>query len=237
MIVMPAIDLKNGKCVRLTQGRADRETVYRDDPAALAREFQEAGAKMIHLVDLDGAFRGESGNLKAIRAVRTAVTIPLEVGGGMRTLEDVDAMLDLGIESVVVGTMAVHHPEILEKALARHSGDRVQLGVDSRDGWVAVAGWAEKTNLGVVEFAAMWRNRGITRVIFTDISRDGMMGGPNLPVIEAFARNARLRVTASGGVSNPEDLAALRSLEPVGVDRAIVGKALYEGAITLAEVV
>lgn len=237
MIVLPAIDLKDGNCVRLVQGRADRETVYERDPAAVARRFQADGARMLHLVDLDGAFSGQTANLEAIQAVRAAVTIPIELGGGMRTLEDVERMLGLGIDSVIVGTMAVRHPEVLQAALARFGGACVQLGVDAREGKVAVHGWEEGTALDAVAFARDWREKGVERVIFTDIARDGMMGGPNLEATRAFAEGAGVKVTASGGVSTPADLAALAALEPFGVDRAIVGKALYEGTVTLSEVV
>ncbi|MEE8395238.1 MAG: 1-(5-phosphoribosyl)-5-[(5-phosphoribosylamino)methylideneamino]imidazole-4-carboxamide isomerase [bacterium] len=237
MIVLPAIDLRNGKCVRLAQGRAEHETVYGDDPVAVARRFEADGAEMVHLVDLDGAFRGKTGNLAAIRAIRAAVKLPLELGGGMRSLDDVEAMLELGIDSVIVGTMAVRAPDELERALGRHSGERIQLGVDAREGKVAVAGWEDETPLDAVEFARGWKARGIGRAIFTDIARDGMMAGPNLAAIEAFARGCGLRVTASGGVSTPADLQRLAALEPLGVDRVIIGKAIYEGAIILSEVV
>ncbi len=236
MIVLPAIDLKNGNCVRLSQGRADRETVYEKDPAAVAGRFQAGGARMLHLVDLDGAFRGETGNLEAIRAVRAAFSLPIELGGGMRSLEDVEKMLTLGIDSVIVGTMAVRDPETLEEALRRFGGGRVQLGVDARDGKVAVQGWEDETALDAVAFARGWAERGVERVIFTDIARDGMMSGPNLEATRAFAEGTGLRVTASGGVSAPDDLTRLAALEPFGVDRAIVGKALYEGRVTLADV-
>jgi phosphoribosylformimino-5-aminoimidazole carboxamide ribotide isomerase len=237
MIVIPAIDLKNGKCVRLAQGRADRETVYDPDPVAVARRFQAEGAQMLHLVDLDGAFSGRTANLEAIEAVRAAVSLPIELGGGMRALADVERMLGLGIDSVIVGTMAVRNPDELEAALERFSGARIQLGVDAREGKVAVQGWEEGTALDAVAFAQGWRERGVERVIFTDIARDGMMTGPNLAAIRAFAQGAGLKVTASGGVASPADLLRLAELEPLGVDRAIVGKAIYEGTVILAEVV
>ncbi|MDH4246611.1 MAG: 1-(5-phosphoribosyl)-5-[(5-phosphoribosylamino)methylideneamino]imidazole-4-carboxamide isomerase [Deltaproteobacteria bacterium] len=235
MLFLPAIDLKNGRCVRLIQGRSDQETVYGDDPGAMARGFQQGGAGMLHLVDLDGAFRGRSGNLEAVRAIRAAVDIPLELGGGMRTEQDIAAMLELGLDSVIVGTMAVRDPSGLERALKRFGGDRVQLGIDAREGKVAVQGWEEATTLEALSFALEWKARGITRVIFTDIARDGMLSGPNLTAIRDFARGSGLRITASGGVACPADLKALAALEVHGVDRAIVGKALYEGAVTLAD--
>ena len=236
MLVLPAIDLKNGKCVRLVQGRAERETVYSDDPAATARRFVKAGARMIHLVDLDGAFRGASANLESIGRIRAAVDVPLELGGGLRTEDDIAAVLALGIDSVVVGTMAVHDRPALSAALERFGGGRIQLGIDAREGKVSVQGWAEDTALDAVAFAVAWRDKGIERVIFTDIARDGMLGGPNLAAIRHFARETGVRVTAAGGIADQADLRSLAGLEGEGVDRAIVGKALYEGTVTLAEV-
>jgi phosphoribosylformimino-5-aminoimidazole carboxamide ribotide isomerase len=235
MIVIPAIDLKDGKCVRLTQGRADQETVYDADPVSVARDFARAGARMLHLVDLDGAFRGKTANLAAIEAVVRAVEIPVELGGGMRGMADIDGMLALGLDSVIVGTMAVKDPDMLEEVLVRFGGDRVQLGVDARDGKVAVNGWTGGTGLEAVAFAKRWKALGVRRVIFTDIARDGMLEGPNVEAIRRFAAGTGLRVTASGGVSNAEDLVRLAGLESIGVDRAIVGKALYEGRVSLAD--
>ncbi len=237
MLVLPAIDLKRGQCVRLIQGRADRETVYDAHPERVARSFQDAGARMLHLVDLDGAFDGQTENLQAIRAVRAAVSIPIELGGGMRSYDAVRAMLALGIESVIVGTMAVRDPEALERLLRDAQPGQIQLGIDARDGLVAIRGWQEDTDLQAADLARRWQARGIERVIFTDISRDGMLQGPNLEAVREFAQAAGVRVTASGGVSRSADIRALAELEPLGVDRVIVGKALYEGNISLAEVV
>jgi len=237
MLVLPAIDLKGGRCVRLVQGRADAETVYGDDPAAVARHFVEQGARMLHLVDLDGAFSGNAANLQAVQAIREAVDIPLELGGGIRSLADVTQRVEeLGIDSVIVGTMAVRDPEAFTEALRRFGGDRVQLGIDARDGLVAVQGWQEATELDAVDFALQWKPLGVQRVIFTDIARDGMLQGPNIEAIGRFARESGLRVTASGGVSSKADLERLAALEADGVDRVIVGKAVYEGRIDLAEV-
>jgi phosphoribosylformimino-5-aminoimidazole carboxamide ribotide isomerase len=237
MLVLPAIDLKDGRAVRLAQGRADRETRYSDDPVAVARQFEQAGAKMLHLVDLDGAFQGRSANRPVIAAIRAAIRIPIEIGGGMRSLADMEAMFEAGLDSIIVGTLAVRDPAAVQAALSRHPGERVQLGVDARDGKVAVQGWEEATTLDAVAFAREWKARGITRAVFTDIARDGMMSGPNLPAIRAFAESTGLKVTASGGVSTRADLDQLRALESLGVDRAIVGKALYEGALDLREIV
>ena len=237
MLVLPAIDLKDGQCVRLAQGQADRVTVYSTDPVAVARRFQQAGARMLHLVDLDGAFLGHSANGAVIQAVRAAVHLPLELGGGMRSLASIQAALELGVDSVIVGTLAVREPALVQQALQRFSGERVQLGIDARGGKVAVQGWVEDTALDAVEFGRAWRARGVTRAVFTDIARDGMLQGPNLAAIRAFAQGTGLKVTASGGVSSLADVERLRELEPLGVDRAIVGKALYEGTLKLEDLV
>lgn len=234
MLILPAIDLKDGQCVRLTQGRMDEATVYSADPAAMARQFVAAGARMLHLVDLDGAFRGASANLEAVKAIRAAVDVPLELGGGLRSEEDIAAVMALGIDSAIVGTLAVRDPDSVARALARFGGARVQIGIDARDGKVSVQGWSEDTALDALDFARTWRARGLARVIFTDIARDGMLGGPNTAAIRDFARGSGLRVTASGGVAGAEDLRALAALAPDGVDRVIVGKALYEGTLPLA---
>jgi phosphoribosylformimino-5-aminoimidazole carboxamide ribotide isomerase len=236
MLILPAIDLKGGRAVRLLQGRADRETRYSDDPVAVARAFAQAGAQMLHVVDLDGAFQGKSANREVIRAIRAALTIPIEVGGGMRSLADIESMLALGVDSAVIGTLAVRDPMAVQAALRKFGGERVQLGIDARDGKVAVQGWEESTGLDAVAFGREWRAHGVQRAIFTDIARDGMLQGPNLAAIRRFAEETGLRVTASGGVSGKADIDSLRALEPLGVDRVIVGKALYEGAVTLAEI-
>lgn len=236
MWVLPAIDLKEGRCVRLLHGRADQETVYGTDPAEMARTFAAAGAAMLHVVDLDGAFRGRPANVAALQAIRAAVSLPIELGGGLRTLEDMQHALDLGVDSVIVGTLAVRQPDVLEEALARFTEARVQLGIDARDGKVAVSGWVQDTPLEAVDFGRAWKARGIARAVFTDIGRDGALSGPNLAAIRAFAEGTGLKVTASGGVSGPADLEAIAALEPLGVDRVIVGKALYEGTLPVERV-
>ncbi|MCH9045224.1 MAG: 1-(5-phosphoribosyl)-5-[(5-phosphoribosylamino)methylideneamino]imidazole-4-carboxamide isomerase [SAR324 cluster bacterium] len=236
MLILPAIDLKDGKCVRLTQGRSEAVTVYSGNPAGVALDFVRAGAKMLHLVDLDGAFGGQVGNLASIAAIRAAVDIPLELGGGLRSLDNIANALGLGIDSVIIGTLAVRDPEMLERALHRFGNARVQLGIDAMEGQVAIAGWAEETRLDAVEFARQWRRRGIERVVFTDIARDGMLGGPNLAAIRRFARESGVRVTASGGVTDKADIRSIAALEPDGVDRVIVGKAFYEGRLRLEDV-
>lgn len=236
MLLIPAIDLKNGLCVRLLQGDADAETVYSNDPASMACSFEEAGAKRLHLVDLDGAFQGKGANLQSIRSILQNVAIPVQIGGGLRTAEDIDRMLALGVSSVIVGTMAVKHPDVLENLIKSYSEDKIILGIDARNHKVAVEGWQEGTEIDDVEFALRWKNAGIKRVVFTDISRDGMLTGPNLSALRKMAQQTGLRIVASGGVSSMEDLEQLKTLEADGVDQVISGKAIYEGKIDLKEV-
>ena len=236
MLILPAIDLRQGRCVRLLQGREQDETVYDHDPAAVAERFVAVGAQRLHLVDLDGAFRGQGANLASIQEIVRRTRIPVQVGGGLRTREDVRRMLDLGVASVIIGTMAVKHPQELETALQEQSGEPLILGIDSRNRKVAVEGWQEDTELDDTEFALHWKERGVQRVVFTDIARDGMLTGPNLDALRDMAQRTGLKVTASGGVSSAEDLLQLQKLEADGVDQVIVGKAIYEGRIDLAEV-
>ncbi|MBF0287738.1 MAG: 1-(5-phosphoribosyl)-5-[(5-phosphoribosylamino)methylideneamino]imidazole-4-carboxamide isomerase [SAR324 cluster bacterium] len=236
MIVIPAIDLKNGKCVRLLQGKASQETIYSDDPASMAKSFEDAGAQRLHLVDLDGAFAGKTANLHTIKRIARAIDIPIELGGGIRILDDIKRMLDLGITSVIVGTMAVKEPEILESALQKYPGEQIILGVDSRQGKVAVQGWEEQTEINDAEFGKHWKNHGIERIIFTDIARDGMLTGPNLEALRHFAEGTQLKITASGGVSAKEDIDHLKNLGIPNIDHVIVGKAIYEGKILLNDI-
>ncbi|MGK5092428.1 1-(5-phosphoribosyl)-5-[(5-phosphoribosylamino)methylideneamino]imidazole-4-carboxamide isomerase [Deltaproteobacteria bacterium TL4] len=236
MIVIPAIDLKGGKCVRLLQGAADAEKIYSDDPVSMALSFQAAGAQRLHLVDLDGAFQGQSSNLDKIQDVVKALRIPIELGGGIRTFEDVQRMLELGITSVIVGTMAVKKPEILQRALEHFPQEQILLGIDARNRKVAVEGWVEGTELDDVEFGKKWKALGIQRVIYTDISRDGMLTGPNFEALREFAQKTGLRVTASGGISSKADIDQLIALNIDSIDHVIVGKAIYEGKIQLKEV-
>ncbi|MBF0237358.1 MAG: 1-(5-phosphoribosyl)-5-[(5-phosphoribosylamino)methylideneamino]imidazole-4-carboxamide isomerase [SAR324 cluster bacterium] len=236
MIIIPAIDLINGRCVRLLQGRAEHETVYSKDPVVMAKSFEDAGAKRIHIVDLDGAFKGQTRNWEVITKILGKINIPVEFGGGLRDFEDVDRVLGSGITSVIVGTMAVKKPQVLESLLQKFPGERIILGIDARNRKVAIEGWVEKTELDDVEFGLHWKQRGIQRVVYTDIARDGMMTGPNLSALQHFASQTGLRVTASGGVSSMADISQLKTLEASGVDHVIVGKAIYEGKIQLTEI-
>jgi len=236
MLLIPAIDLKNGFCVRLLQGESDKETVYSNDPAAMAVTFEEAGAKRLHLVDLDGAFQGEGANISSIRSILKNVSIPVQIGGGLRTEEDIDRMLALGVSAVIVGTMAVKHPDVLEKVLKKYTDEQIILGIDARNRKVSIEGWKESTEIQDVKFALRWKNSGIKRVVFTDISRDGMLSGPNLAALREMAEHTGLKIVASGGISSMDDLEQLKTLEPNGVDQAISGKAIYEGKIDLKRV-
>jgi phosphoribosylformimino-5-aminoimidazole carboxamide ribotide isomerase len=236
MLLIPAIDLRNGFCVRLLQGESDKETVYSNDPAAMAVTFEEAGAKRLHLVDLDGAFQGEGANISSIRSILKIVSIPVQIGGGLRTEEDIDRMLALGVSAVIVGTMAVKHPDVLEKLLKKYTDEQIILGIDARNRKVSIEGWKESTEIQDVKFALRWKNSGIKRVVFTDISRDGMLSGPNLAALREMAEHTGLKIVASGGISSMDDLEQLKTLEPNGVDQAISGKAIYEGKIDLKRV-
>ena len=236
MLLIPAIDLRKGSCVRLLQGESDKETVYSNDPAAMAVTFEEAGAKRLHLVDLDGAFKGEGANISSIRSILKNVSIPVQIGGGLRTEEDIDRMLTLGVSAVIVGTMAVKHPDVLEKLLKKYTDEQIILGIDARNRKVSIEGWKECTEIQDLEFALRWKNSGIKRVVFTDISRDGMLSGPNLAALREMAENTGLKIVASGGISSMDDLEQLKTLEPNCVDQAISGKAIYEGKIDLKRV-
>ena len=236
MLLIPAIDLRNGFCVRLLQGEPDKETMYSNDPAAMAVTFEEAGAKRLHLVDLDGAFQGECANISSIRSILNNISIPVQIGGGLRTEEDIDRMLALGVSAVIVGTMAVKHPDVLEKLLKKYTDEQIILGIDARNRKVSIEGWKESTEIQDVKFALRWKNSGIKRVVFTDISRDGMLSGPNLAALREMAEHTGLKIVASGGISSMDDLEQLKTLEPNGVDQAISGKAIYEGKIDLKKV-
>lgn len=232
MIVVPAIDIRKGRVVRLAQGRAREETVYGGDPPETARRWEAEGAERIHLVDLDAAIDGIP-QPEAVGAVVGAVRIPVEVGGGIRTLEDAQRYRDLGAQRVIFGTAAVSRPDAVQSAVSRWP-EAVAVAIDARDGRVAVDGWNEVTDVDALELAATVEAWGVVRVQFTDVRRDGTLAGPNLRAIETLGRRTGLRITAAGGVSDVGDLVRLAALQPFGVDEAIVGKALYEGRVSLA---
>lgn len=232
MIVVPAIDLRQGRVVRLHQGRAQEETVYAVDPAEVARRFEAEGARRIHLVDLDAAMNG-ARQAAAVASVVRAVRIPVEVGGGVRTLADALAVRADGAERVIFGTAAVARPDVVQAAVEQLGAEAVAVAIDAKDGRVAVSGWTEATDVDALELAVAVESWGVRRVQFTDVRRDGTLQGPNLAAIEALGRRTNLRITAAGGVSDASDLVRLSALEALGVDEAIVGKALYEGRVTL----
>ncbi|MDD3654079.1 MAG: 1-(5-phosphoribosyl)-5-[(5-phosphoribosylamino)methylideneamino]imidazole-4-carboxamide isomerase [Desulfotomaculaceae bacterium] len=234
MLIIPAIDLRAGKCVRLVEGRLEQETVYSDDPVAMAVHWQEQGAKWLHVVDLDGAFAGVPKNLDVISGILNAVDMPVQVGGGIRSLDIISHLLELGAARVILGTAAILNPEMVSEACDRY-GDSILVGIDGRNGRVAIEGWGMTVDKSTLELAQDMQARGINRVVFTDIRRDGTLQGPNLEATGELARATGLKVVASGGVSNIDDLKAVKKLEPLGVDSVIMGKALYAGTVTLKE--
>jgi phosphoribosylformimino-5-aminoimidazole carboxamide ribotide isomerase len=232
MEIIPAVDLRGGRVVRLVQGDPSRETRYGQDPAAVAKEWERRGAPRLHLVDLDGALGGSPANQEALQEIFRVLKIPAQVGGGLRSLDAVRAVLDLGAAVAIVGTAAIRDPGFLEAACAAFPG-RVALGLDARAGMLAVSGWAETTTVRATDVARRASELPLTAVIYTDIQRDGMLAGPDLEGLSAMAASTRLPVIASGGVSSERDIHALKGLAPRGVVGAIIGKALYDGRLTL----
>jgi phosphoribosylformimino-5-aminoimidazole carboxamide ribotide isomerase len=234
MIVFPAIDMRNGKCVRLLQGRAEQETVYFEDPVAVAERWQAEGAEWLHLVDLDGAMGSESNNRDLAKRIFQTLKIPVQFGGGVRSMLDLEELLEAGAARVILGTAAVENADFLSTALARFS-DRIVVGVDARDGLVATKGWKQVERLDALEFATSLIQKGLCRIVYTDISRDGALTGPNIDATRRVAEKSGLNVIASGGISSLEDLLRLKPLELCGVEGVIVGKALYEKRFSLQE--
>lgn len=230
--IIPAIDIRGGKCVRLLQGDYNRETVYGDDPIAMARKWADAGSPRLHVVDLDGARDGVPVNLEIIRQIAAAIDIPVEVGGGIRTHETIEALLDAGVQRCVLGTAAAKNPDWAEECFAIYA-DAIILGIDARDGKVAVSGWQETSAVKAVDFARAMEEAGCARIIFTDIARDGMLTGPNLEALRTMTEAVKIPVIASGGVQAAADVALLRQIP--GIEGVISGKALYEGTTTIQE--
>jgi phosphoribosylformimino-5-aminoimidazole carboxamide ribotide isomerase len=237
MIVIPAIDLRDGRCVRLTQGRRSEVTVYNDDPVAVAREFAAAGAEMLHVVDLDGAFSGSgSPNRDVVKQIAANVGVPVEFGGGIRSLEDVQELCDAGVARVVLGTVAAESPQLLKDFVDRFS-TRICVSIDAHDGRVMTRGWETTTPVLAVDLARSVAECGVKRIIYTDIARDGMLVGPNIEQTLAVVRAANVSVSASGGVSSLDDLKRLRDTREPLLDSVIVGKALYEGKFKLEDAI
>ena len=234
MEIIPAIDLKDGRCVRLFQGDFDQETVFSDDPLATARSWQEQGGHRLHLVDLDGAVQGKPVHLEVIASIIQALDIPVQVGGGIRDLASADAWLTAGVDRVVIGTAAVRDPEMVREICRKHGNQQVVVSVDAKDGLVALQGWQETSSVTVLELAEQMAQIGVARLLYTDITRDGALTGPDLATNALLASETGLAIQASGGVSSLEDI---ESLLPAGVEGVVVGRALYTGAVSLAEAV
>lgn len=234
MLIIPAIDLKDGRCVRLLQGRKDAVTVYSEYPSSTARLWESYGARLLHVVDLDGAFTGDQKNLHAVRKIRDSVTMEIEVGGGIRKMEKIDELISIGIDRIILGTAVIENPSILNEASSRYPG-RILVGIDARDGKVAVKGWVETTSVDAKELALKVEREGASGIIYTDISKDGMLMGPNIRAVEEMVKTVNIPVIASGGISSIEDIRNLMYIS--GLRGVITGKAIYSGALDLREAI
>jgi phosphoribosylformimino-5-aminoimidazole carboxamide ribotide isomerase len=232
LLVIPAIDLSEGQVVRLRRGEMEKRTVYSPDPAAVARRWVEAGAELIHVVDLDGAVAGEPRNLRALEAIAAAAGVPIQFGGGLRTQAAVAAALAAGAQWVILGTAALTDPALLEAVLAEHR-DRLVVALDARHGRVAIRGWRQTSEVEVVALAQQMQALGVRRLLYTNIARDGMLTGPDLDGLRRLAQAVQVPILASGGVACLEDVRALRRLAPLGIIGVVVGRALYEGRLNL----
>lgn len=231
MRLYPAIDIKDGNCVRLLQGRFSDVTVYGDDPAAMAKKWEDCGGQYIHVVDLDGALKGHGVNAEAIRKICATVHVPVQTGGGIRTMEDIKAKLDCGIQRVIIGTKAVRDSEFVKRAVDTY-GDRIVIGIDAKDGMVAIEGWEAVSEFTAVDFAKKMTALGVQTIVYTDIATDGTLGGSNVAAMTEMAAAVPADIIASGGIGSLEHILALK---PSGVEGVIVGRALYTGDVDLAE--
>lgn len=232
MIIFPAIDIRAGKCVRLEQGLAGRETVYGENPADVARLWESKGALFLHVVDLDGAFRGVRLNRNVVKSIVDSVHIPVQLGGGIRSIEDIEDALEMGIKRVILGTSAIEEEGFLEKVLDRF-GDKIAVSIDAKDGFIATKGWTKIKDIKANYYAKVLENLGVKTLIYTDISKDGMLSGPNLEELVALKESVDMNIIASGGISSISDIRSLKALKIYG---AIIGKALYTGNIKLDEI-
>lgn len=235
MILIPAIDIKQGHCVRLRQGRMDESTVFSDDPVSMAGKWISQGCKRLHLVDLDGAFEGEPVNADVIEEITAAYPdLPIQIGGGIRTIDTVEAYLAAGVSYVIIGTQAVKKPEFVTQLCSEFPGN-VMIGIDAKDGMVAVHGWTENSDHGAENLARRFEDQGVSAIVYTDISRDGMMQGVNVDATKAIAEAVDIPVIASGGVTNMDDIKKLNSVKESGIEGVVIGRALYERSISLVE--
>ncbi|MDD3839332.1 MAG: 1-(5-phosphoribosyl)-5-[(5-phosphoribosylamino)methylideneamino]imidazole-4-carboxamide isomerase [Clostridia bacterium] len=231
MRIYPAIDLRQGRCVRLVQGNFDKQTVYSHHPEQIAAEWEQKGAKFIHVVDLDGAYKGLSQNFNAIKKILNSVNIPIQVGGGIRSIQDIDRYLDAGVNRVIMGTAAIKNPEILDQALNMY-GEKVVVGIDAKNGFVATDAWTEVGDVSVYQLADKMYRKGVKNIIYTDISKDGTLTGPNIDTLKALVDKYDANIISSGGVASIEDV---RRIKETGAAGVIVGKALYSGVLNLEE--
>ena len=236
MLIIPAIDIKGGRCVRLFQGRMEQETVYSDDPVSVAKRWEDEGAEFLHIVDLDGAVSGVPKNKEIIESIIKSVKIPLEVGGGVRNIETIKEYFSIGAKKVIIGTVAWENP-ILISEVCKMFPERIIVGIDAKNGNVAVRGWEDVTETSASTLAKRFEGMGISGIIYTDISRDGTLSGPNIDSIKSFAKSISIPVIASGGVSDINDIKNIMKLKKHGVTGVIVGKALYSGAVNLKEAI
>jgi phosphoribosylformimino-5-aminoimidazole carboxamide ribotide isomerase len=235
MLIIPAIDLKDGQCVRLRQGRMDDSTVFSDDPVAMAEHWVAQGARRLHLVDLNGAFAGTPINSDVVMAIVAAFPdLPVQIGGGIRTRETINSYLEAGVEYVIVGTRAVKDPAFVT-SICREFADHIIVGIDARDGQVAIDGWAEVTNIKAVDLLQTFARDGVSAIVYTDISRDGMMQGVNVEATVAMALASDIPIIASGGITDIEDIRRLKAVAEVGIMGAITGRAIYEGTLDMRE--
>ena len=236
MIIFPAIDIRDGKCVRLFKGDFNQETVFSDKPEEMAEKWQAEGAEFLHLVDLDGALAGKSKNLATVKKIIAAVNIPVELGGGIRTMENIDEVLALGVKRVILGSVAVKNPELVKEACAKY-GERIVVGIDAKAGIVAVDGWGVSGNVDVITLAKEMAKAGVKTIIYTDISRDGTLAGVNVEATAKLARESGINIVASGGVKSTADIKALLPYEKDGIEGVIVGKSIYMKTLDLAEAI
>lgn len=233
MIIYPAVDVRDGKCVRLTQGEFNKETIYADNPVEMALKWEKMGAQYLHVVDLDGARSGKAQNIGVISEMAAKMGIPVQLGGGIRTIETIENVLSKGIERVILGTSAVKDPELVKRAVKTFE-NKVVIGIDAKDGMVAIEGWEKTSEFKAVDFAKKMEDLGVKTIIYTDISRDGMLNGPNLKAMEEMVKAVNIEIIASGGVGKIEDI---KNLKEVGVSGAIVGRALYTGDVDLKDAI